>query len=846
MSHSKRSRSSAFRSTEESPMRSPTRILSSARAAGGLGLVLVALQLAVGCTTAAGPADEDLWNLVPQFPETPYDRIAPEVVASSFESSDALYEAVSRAVAPAPPPDGLVDDAYAGRSFVFDGREVRLHVRSLVAAPFDALGLIEYRAAVDSAEIRWVELFVPSQAAVPDDLGPLGATFPDGLYRFLVWDDETGQYDVMTPEEFAAEHQRTLTLGDGGVGGAPAPLLSCNDGSRLCSFLVGLLLDLLSGRGCLLGSVQVGARVAAMCGMTPVSAVACFGVATALTYIACDYLRSVATGVVVDLACQVVWQCAAGRLTGCSCPFSSDPCAGGAALLSSACSNAVSYGVCDLIDAVYRAFSGSPRLRRIGAVERVLRDLGFSAAAISFATELCDGLAGRNADILWCEEWGASFCSGTGCSCTDADGDGHLARECVDSACSPRDDCDDANAAVYPGAAERCDGIVDDDCDGIVDEGCSCTGASTQSCGRCGTQSRTCTTGSWSAWSTCSGEGACTPGETQSCGTGGVRTCASDCSWGTCMECSGSSTQSCGRCGTRSRTCTAGVWSAWSTCAGEGVCSPGETQTCSGTGTQTCTASCTWGSCVGGCPCSTGPCCDGCNFRPTSYLCGASVAIQYTCAAGTGCGADAYVREQHQYCSASSAACDGPLLWTTPSVVDDCTATERCAEGDSSCNPDASCTVCSPYYTDELSVSYPAQTCVDNNIVRSSPEINVYLGGASPGCGVTVSADGARIRIVHDASATPTPTTWNVQMQSVGSRPEALHVALTGYFSAGVRLRAQFAPSVGPWVDVPADSTTLRLPVPAGSTSSTLVIHFENLSTNDRIELDRVEVYPCP
>ena len=32
------------------------------------------------------------------------------------------------------------------------------------------------------------------------------------------------------------------------------------------------------------------------------------------------------------------------------------------------------------------------------------------------------------------------------------------------------EDCNDADAAVFPGAAETCDGI-DEDCDGVLDEG---------------------------------------------------------------------------------------------------------------------------------------------------------------------------------------------------------------------------------------------------------------------------------------------------------------------------------------------------------------------------------------
>ncbi|MBN2799973.1 MAG: putative metal-binding motif-containing protein [Deltaproteobacteria bacterium] len=60
---------------------------------------------------------------------------------------------------------------------------------------------------------------------------------------------------------------------------------------------------------------------------------------------------------------------------------------------------------------------------------------------------------------------------------TDADGDGFGDPSTVVRACSlPQgavendQDCDDEDAAVHPGADERCDGY-DDDCDGIVDSG---------------------------------------------------------------------------------------------------------------------------------------------------------------------------------------------------------------------------------------------------------------------------------------------------------------------------------------------------------------------------------------
>ena len=77
------------------------------------------------------------------------------------------------------------------------------------------------------------------------------------------------------------------------------------------------------------------------------------------------------------------------------------------------------------------------------------------------ATERCDD--GRDND-----------CDGrvdVGCVCTDEDGDGIFAQ----IGCGTARDCDDANAAVYPGAAEICWDDIDNNCNGLVDEGCTCT-----------------------------------------------------------------------------------------------------------------------------------------------------------------------------------------------------------------------------------------------------------------------------------------------------------------------------------------------------------------------------------
>lgn len=62
----------------------------------------------------------------------------------------------------------------------------------------------------------------------------------------------------------------------------------------------------------------------------------------------------------------------------------------------------------------------------------------------------------------------------------DADGDGHGVPTKTIAACtapagyaSGKDDCDDGNGEVYPGAPEKCD-LVDNDCNGKCDEGGSC------------------------------------------------------------------------------------------------------------------------------------------------------------------------------------------------------------------------------------------------------------------------------------------------------------------------------------------------------------------------------------
>ncbi len=76
------------------------------------------------------------------------------------------------------------------------------------------------------------------------------------------------------------------------------------------------------------------------------------------------------------------------------------------------------------------------------------------------ATEICDNGVDENCDGVDAQCTPAP-------TCTDADGDGYFAE----ANCGTAVDCNDNDAAIYPGAAEICSDGIDNDCDQLVDAG---------------------------------------------------------------------------------------------------------------------------------------------------------------------------------------------------------------------------------------------------------------------------------------------------------------------------------------------------------------------------------------
>jgi hypothetical protein len=290
----------------------------------------------------------------------------------------------------------------------------------------------------------------------------------------------------------------------------------------------------------------------------------------------------------------------------------------------------------------------------------------------------------------------------------DVDGDGHgVATDTVPDCSAPPgyavvgNDCNDMLRAINPGAAEACDGTVDEDCDEAVDEACPCTPEGTsRSCGpmavgicRPGTQ--ICTS---SGWADCAGAlearpEVCEATLDEDCDASVDEGC--DCTNGTLRSCGDDR----GECRSVSQTCMSGAWPR--PCADEpGVVGP-STERCDGARDEDCDGAVDEGcSCTDGAtrPCGTGACagmqvcasgawmaCDG--AAPGPEICN---TVDEDCdgvddasdadvvGLGAACGTTVGVCEPGiQSCAAGALQCGGPgymgpLTETCNHLDDDC------------------------------------------------------------------------------------------------------------------------------------------------------------------------------
>lgn len=177
--------------------------------------------------------------------------------------------------------------------------------------------------------------------------------------------------------------------------------------------------------------------------------------------------------------------------------------------------------------------------------------------------------------------------------------------------------CQGRATQACAGGEQVCDGCQWGAC---VQYACQAGDTQQQDCGNCGKQTLTCSASHTWETSECQNQGECSPGDFQACGGGNYRTCSAQCGWGACetVECTPgtSDSEACGNCGTRTRDCVAGKWTAFGACKNAGNCKPTTTQACGNGGMQTCSAACQWEACTGQkCDGSPVELCGNCGFH---------------------------------------------------------------------------------------------------------------------------------------------------------------------------------------------------------------------------------------
>ncbi len=221
--------------------------------------------------------------------------------------------------------------------------------------------------------------------------------------------------------------------------------------------------------------------------------------------------------------------------------------------------------------------------------------------------------------------------------------------------------------------------------------GNTCTGAAQTACGNCGTQTRTCVNGTWSAFGACTGEGVCSPGATQSCSiTGGTETCSAACAWSACTcpsaatacgtSCvtEASDVHNCGACGSDCALLphVAGAGAACSAGRCTYGCAPGYAD-CGATGAGCATslaAATSCGACGVSCA-GAAPVCATTSDAGTTYGCATVCAAPAPTLCGTSC---VDLQSSSESCGACGSACSGGMVCQAGVCV--------CATGQHLCN----------------------------------------------------------------------------------------------------------------------------------------------------------------
>ncbi|MBU0616029.1 MAG: hypothetical protein KJ601_08125, partial [Nanoarchaeota archaeon] len=138
------------------------------------------------------------------------------------------------------------------------------------------------------------------------------------------------------------------------------------------------------------------------------------------------------------------------------------------------------------------------------------------------------------------------------------------------------------------------------------------------------------------------------------------------------------------------------------------------------------------------CTCSSGPCCDGCSYYPSTKVCDENISTDYGCPWGITLGYDVGIRKVNKHCTGESTVCNGNLSYTGWEVNDYCTSSEICRDDYPSCtDPAYECYIDSECGTDEW---VGQEFCSEGNVYQNYSKYTCHNPGTgSSSCSSSTS-----------------------------------------------------------------------------------------------------------